>query len=290
MNFKPDLLYRADCILGESPLWDAANNCWLWVDIEGRKMFRYACADSVAVVHAFSQRVSLIVHGRDGNLIVGTETGIGRYDPAERLLVPIADLGAGWDNMRCNDGICDSEGRLWVGTMALDYQQGAGTVYSVAENRVSARIERVSISNGMAWAPDNSRLYYTDSPTGNIVSYLFDSGTGEIIFEKVSVHIPESMGMPDGMAMDEEGILWVAIWGGYMVGGFDVQTGKLIRSIELDVPNVTSCAFGGENMDLLIITTARSYAAGLKEKDEHSGNVFIAGMKVKGMPAYSCRL
>ena len=291
MELKAELLYSANCILGESPLWDAAGNCWLWVDIDGKKLFRYECDNRSVQIHSFNEKVSLVVHDQKGNLVLGMEKGISRYELETRDIIPLSDLDADWNNMRCNDGICDSNGRLWIGTTDMNHKTGSGKVYCVEKHKARVCIDHVSISNGMAWSPDNTRLYYTDSATGNILSYLFDSESGEIAFEKIAVRISSGAGLPDGMAMDEEGILWVAIWGGSMVGGYEVQTGRLVGKIEMIVPNVTSCAFGGENMDQLFITTACSYkGAGMEKKDEHSGDVFIANMKVKGVPVNVCRL
>src|SRR6185437_8708808 len=107
-----------------------------------------------------------------------------------------------------NDGACDTQGRLWVGTMNLDHKKEAGALYCVgADLTVQKKIDKTTISNGIVWSLDNKRLYYIDSPTQSVQSYIFEEKTGEIVFEKNVISIPEKMGSPDGMSIDAEGML-----------------------------------------------------------------------------------
>ncbi|HWK03419.1 MAG TPA: SMP-30/gluconolactonase/LRE family protein [Puia sp.] len=287
---EAQLLVHPNCLLGESPVWDAERNCCYWVDIEGKTIFEYWWEEGRVHRYPLDQRVSMVVPGKNNHLIVGLETGVGRYSIREQRLGLVTDLGIPWNNLRCNDGKCDPLGRLWIGTMDLDHKTGGGNVYCIDEGQVLCKIEKVSISNGMAWSPDNKHLFYTDSPTRKIVSYSYDPSSGTISFPKTAIEIPEKLGMPDGMAMDEEGQLWVALWGGFGVARFDSNTGELITFIKIPVPNVTSCSFAGKNLDRLVITTARK---GLSEETlkqyPASGGVFIADPGVKGTAAFTCR-
>src|SRR5690606_20453560 len=191
-------------------------------------------------------------------------------------------------NNRCNDGACDSQGRIWVGTMALDIAAGAASLYCIEKDgAVKRKIPNVTISNGLAWTADDQTFYYVDTPTRKVQAYRFDKESGEIRFERTAIEIPEDLGSPDGMAIDEEGMLWVAQYGGFGVYRWNPDSGALIEKIEVPAPNVTSCAFVGENLDQLIITTA---SENLNEealrKYPQSGDVFLAEVGTKGQAAY----
>jgi sugar lactone lactonase YvrE len=143
----------------------------------------------------------------------------------------------------------------------------------------------------MAWSLDNKRLYYIDSPTRKVQSFIFDASSGNIQFEKDIIHIQKQNGDPDGMAIDDEGMLWIAHWGGFGVYRWNPATGEQIGFIELPVPNVSSCVFAGDSLDHLLITTARQ---DLSEDDlkkfPQSGDVFIAYPGVKGVEKFACKV
>ena len=157
--------------------------------------------------------------------------------------------------------------------------------------KVHKKLSNTSISNGLAWSPDKKHLYFIDSPTQAVQSFLFNEKTGEIIFEKNVIEVPSAMGSPDGMAIDEEGMLWIAQWGGFGVYRWNPNDGKLLKKIELPVPQVTSCAFAGSELDHLIITSAKE---NLNEEElkryPESGNVFIVKTAVKGILSNKCIL
>jgi sugar lactone lactonase YvrE len=191
---------------------------------------------------------------------------------------------------RCNDGKCDAEGRLWVGTMSRMFTAGAGSFYSIDQNfKVQKHLDQITISNGMAWSEDNKTLYYIDSPTQQVNAFHFDLENGEIRFDRTVIEIPTEMGTPDGMCIDQEGKLWVAHYGGFGVYRWDPVSGKLMEKIELPVPNITSCTFGGENLDILLITTARENLTD-SQLGEYplSGDVFLVQTNTKGSLPNPC--
>ncbi len=290
-KIKAELLFPSNCTLAESPLWHKERNSCFWVDIEGCRIYEYDWLTKDVKQYELAQRVSLIVQGNGDELILGLQGGVGRYNLATQQLEWIRGMEVNWKTHRCNDGGCDSKGRLWVGTMELTHKTGAGALYCIdVDGRVERKIEHVSISNGMAWANDNKRLYYIDSPTRRVDSYLYDEGPGDIKFERTVIHLDKNV-MPDGMTIDEEGMLWVALWGGFGVGRFDVNSGEMLSFIELPVPQVTSCAFVGEKLDQLLITTAReNMTAADISKYPQSGNIFIAQAGVSGVPDNRCAL
>jgi sugar lactone lactonase YvrE len=291
-KLKTDILYLSDCELGESPVWDAALSVCYWVDITGKKMFVLNWLTHQVEVVQFSQMISLVVPGRKGDLILGMQGGIYRFNPKEGALNCLTDFGMDWKQHRCNDGIADSRGRLWVGTMDLDCKEAAGTVYCVnQELQITKQIENVTISNGMAWSPDDTRLYYIDSTSSLVRSYLYEPEEGTIRFEKNVVQVPKETGLPDGMAIDAEGMLWVAIWGGFGVARYNPANGRQIGWVELPVPQVSSCCFAGEQLDVLVITTARQGMTPVElNKYPLSGHVFHVRPGVTGLPGFICSL
>ena len=148
---------------------------------------------------------------------------------------------------------------------------------------VQKKLSDISVSNGIVWSADGKRMYYIDSPTQQVQCFLFDEKTGNIEFEKIAITIDKASGSPDGMCMDEEGMLWIAQWDGFGVYRWNPLTGEMLDKIDVPVPQVSSCAFGGDNMDQLFITTAReNMSKDDVKKYPLSGNVFIAEPGVKG--------
>ncbi len=291
-EIKADILYPSACTLGESPVWHEERKSCFWVDIEEQSIYEYHLSDKKIGHYQLNQRVSLVIPGQGNELILGLQGGVGRYNLSSRTLSWITDLGIDWKNFRCNDGGCDSEGRLWVSTMELQHKKEAGALYLISHNKeVKKKIDQLSIPNGMAWSPDNKRLYHTDSVTCLVRSFIYDENTGGIQFEKIAVRIPDKTGLPDGMAMDEEGMLWIALWGGFGVGRFDPASGKMIGFVDIPAPQVSSCSFAGERLDQLVITTARN---GMTTEElinyPKSGHVFITRPGVKGIPGFRCGL
>ncbi|HEY8967962.1 MAG TPA: SMP-30/gluconolactonase/LRE family protein, partial [Puia sp.] len=253
------LLYASQCFLGEGPCWHPARKSCFWVDIENQRLYEYQWPKGKFVRQwIFHHRVTLVVIGEDGNLLLGMEGGIMRFDPDTGKSRWLLDLEKNLAKHRCNDGGVDRQGRLWVGTLHRDFITGVASLYCIDEDLVPrTRLSGVTISNGMAWSQDDTRLYYIDSPRRRIESYLYDAATGQIEFEKVAVQVPDGIGDPDGMTIDEEGMLWVAHWGSFSVHRWNPRNGQMLDTIRVPAPNVSACAFAGESLDHLIITTAR---------------------------------
>ena len=155
-----------------------------------------------------------------------------------------------------NDGKCDPQGRLWAGSMAYDARPGAGALYRLdGDLTVHEIVQAVTISNGLAWTPDGTTMYYIDTPTGRVDAFDADPATGAITGRRPWVGIPEAAGGPDGMTIDDEGCLWVALWGGSAVHRY-APDGRLDTVVSLPCRQVTSCAFGGAGLDELYITSS----------------------------------
>lgn len=277
------LLYEIPCELGEGPMWHVARKQFFWVDILNCQLHSLCPETGRHRMWEMPARVSAVVPDAGGQLILGLQNYVSRFNPdtgeSERLL----DLPEPGDN-RSNDAKCDPAGRLWLGTMNMRELPGAGSVYGIEpDGEISVKITGTTISNGMAWTKDRQTMYFIDSPTRCIRQFDYDEATGEISLVKNAVEIPEEAGTPDGMAIDEHDRLWVAHYDGAGIYHWDPRDGKLLGKIEVPAPHVTSCAFGGDALDELYITTARDgLTAEEKEKFPHSGSVFVARPGVRG--------
>jgi sugar lactone lactonase YvrE len=279
-------LYPSQCILAEGPLWHKERESCFWVDIESGILYEYGWHTKEIKTWSFDYKVTLVIQGEKNQVILALNRSIARFDLDTEKLEWLVDLENNLPDNRCNDGACDSKGRIWVGTMAMDVQQGAGALYCIEKDgQLHKKLEHVTISNGLAWSLDNSIFYYIDTPTHQVQSFVFNEETGEITFDKIVVQIPGQMGSPDGMAIDEEGMLWIAHYGGFGVYRWNPNTGKLLEKISVPAPNITSCAFAGEDLNVLIITSARENMRGEDlKKYPDSGNIFYVKTRVKGVP------
>ena len=270
--------------LGEGPVWDNVRKVLYYVDIEGKKI---GCYNPSTETHTFLKTEKMpgcIVPAEDGNLIAAEENTLVHVNSStgEREVTAVLDIPEG---LRFNDGKCDCKGRLWVGTMAIGqsapYAEGCGSLYCYRPGKAEAVLEGMSIPNGIAFSPDNRTMYHIDTPTRQIDSYDFDPETGRISNKKTTVRIDRD-GNPDGMAIDCEGMLWVALWGGYGVARYQPQTGRLLEFVPVPDRNVSCCTFGGENGNILYITTAM-------DEDGNGGYLYEWKADVKGPAPYRFR-
>jgi sugar lactone lactonase YvrE len=279
-----EVLCRSNCELGESPVWHRERRTCFWVDIEAKTIFEYSWDNKSVMQYQLDHRISVIIPAKKNKLVLGLQGGAAKFDLLTAQLTWLPSPDVNWNDFRCNDGGADVRGRLWISTMELSHQKRSGAIYCVNNTGlITKEISDISIPNGIVFSADHKRMYYTDSAMAEIYAYLYDVETAAIQFEKIAVKIPANLGLPDGMAMDKEGMLWVALWGGCGVGRFNLQTGEMIDFIDIPAPHVTACCFAGGELDHMVITTARS---GLSEDElkiyPESGNVFIVKTNVKG--------
>ena len=297
-NCKPaygpeaSLLLDTKSTLGEGAIWHAGKQKLFWVDIEKYQLNIYNLATGENEVIEVGQYIGTVVPvEQEDKALVALKDGIYLLDLESRSLQPVVSPEKDKKNNRFNDGKCDPAGRMWAGTMALDGKKGAGSLYRI-DHDGSARkmLDHVTISNGIVWSSDHHIMYYIDTPTRQIVAFDFDPEAGNISNQHTVVKIPDDMGYPDGMTIDNKDKLWVAHWGGACVAQWDPETGKLLKKIDVPAPHVTSCVFGGKNLDLLFITTARSGLTKEQLEDyPESGGLFIARPGEKGVPAHLFR-
>lgn len=267
--------------LGEGPSWDQQFGRLFWVDIEGYQLHIYNPSTNEDRTIDVGEHVSAVVPYLEDEVIVALISGLYRFNIQTGEKILIHDPEEGRPGNRFNDGKCDPAGRFLAGTMSLNGESEQGAFYSLStEGNVSLLIDEVSTSNGLAWSADHSTLYYIDTPTLEIVSFDYDVQEGTISNKQVIATVDESEGYPDGMTIDAEGMLWVARWGGQRVSRINPTSGEVIAEVSLPVNCVTSCAFGGEHLDELYITTAQDDS----EDQPLAGGLFMVKPGVKGMP------
>jgi len=279
------LVLDAKAELGEGPCWDAANKLLYWIDILGQNVHIYnPQLQSDRVIHV-GMYVGCVAVAASGGLIMAADRAFYSLDPVTEQITLVSGLPNEPQGNRFNDGKCDPAGRFWAGTMPMNGSEAAGSLYRLdAESGVKHIFGSVRCSNGIAWSPDGSTMYYIDSPTKQVAAFDYDLQTGNIQNRRVAVTIPEGEGVPDGMTIDQEGNLWIAQWGGWKVSRWDPRDGTQLDTVPVPAEQVTSCAFGGVNMDELYITTART---GLDEeqlmKQPKAGGLFKVKTTVKGI-------
>ena len=279
-------------VLAEGPVWNEEAQMICWVDILNGEIHRYSPEKNKHSIIALKQLVGSVAVCTDGNFIAALQNGFAFVNSQTEEIKMINDPESHLLQNRFNDGKCDPAGRFWAGTMSLLESPEAGHVYMMGNDfKVSKKIDKVSISNGMAWSLDHRIFYYIDTPTFTVVAYDFDKISGTISNKKIIINVPEAEGFPDGMTIDAEGMLWIGHWQGWQVSRWNPDTGKKIYSIKLPVAKVTSCTFGGRNFKDMYITSARVHLSE-KELAEQplAGSVFvITDCGFTGVPAFKFR-
>jgi sugar lactone lactonase YvrE len=282
-----DIALDAGAVLGEGPVWDANTGRLLWVDILANAVHSFDPNTGLDDAFDTGRPVGAVALRAGGGLVLALEDGFGLTEPGGSVVDLVAPVGADDRSIRFNDGGCDPAGRFWAGTMAYDETQGAGSLYRFEpDRRVERMLTEITISNGLAWSADGRTMYYVDTPTGGVDAFDFDTESGSIGNRRRIADVPLP-GKPDGMAIDADGCLWVAAWGGWALHRYRVD-GSLDRSIELPAAQITSCAFGGSDLEDLFITSARE---GLDEgelaEQPHAGGIFRCHPGVPGVAAVS---
>ncbi|HET7929730.1 MAG TPA: SMP-30/gluconolactonase/LRE family protein [Actinomycetota bacterium] len=252
-----ELVLDARAELGEGPSWDPATGRLIWVDITAEVVHRFDPATGGDERFEIGQPVGAAVPTSGGRLALAISDGFALLDPATGAVERIADVEVGLADTMMNDGKCDPAGRLWAGTKDANGSRPLGSLYRLGADRGTMRmLTGLTVSNGLGWSPDRRAMYFIDSPTQRVDVFDFDLDGGEIANRRTLVEIPNAWGLPDGMTVDEDGFLWVAFWGGSAMRRFDPM-GGLASTVEFPVSQVTSCAFGGEDLSDLYVTTAR---------------------------------
>ncbi len=271
-------------VLGEGSLWHPVEKLLYWVDIDEGILNTYDPITKDEKKFVLGQKVGTVVPIDSGGVLVALKDGIYSYNLNNKQLNLLVSPENNLEKNRFNDGKCDPAGRFWVGSMGPRYQAFLYRISS--DGSCKQMLDSISTSNGIVWSADKKTMYYIDTSTGAVRAFDFDNASGNITNPRIVIKFQQGIGYPDGMSIDSEDKLWIAHWGGFCVGRWDPVTGKMIAKIEVPAPNVTSCAFGGKNLDEMYITTAcTGMSAADLEKYPDSGKVFVAHPGVQGVKA-----
>ena len=267
MSAPYEVAVRAEAQLGEGPTWDPASGRLLWIDILGSRLHTYDPVSGRRSVRTVFQHIGAVKPRAGGGLALNLRDGVGLLDP---------DGAFGWlrhepvPGRRANDAAVAPDGSLWAGTMRYDEAPGGGTLTRLtADGTAQVVLDDVAVSNGTGWSPDGRLMYYIDSPTRRVD--VFDHEDGRVTNRRPFAEIEDGAGFPDGLTVDAEGAVWVALWDGSAVRRY-TPDGVLDRVITFPVPRVTACAFGGPGLTDLYVTTAR---VGLDSPPPLAGSLFV---------------
>jgi D-xylonolactonase len=287
-NSAPTTVWEVQATLGEGVLWDAAARQVWFVDIKGRRIHRCAADGSERRSWNAPGQVSFIVPANDGSMVCSLDDGLYRFLATSGEFVPLAKVEADEPGNRFNDGHVDAHGRLWFGSMHDAEEAPSGVLYRFDGKRTAWMDGGYIITNGPALSPDGRTLYHTDTLEKCI--YAFDLGTdGSLSNKRLFVAITGG-GYPDGMAVDAQGHVWVATFGGWRIDRFDANGAK-VGEVRFPCANITKLAFGGEDLCTVYVSTARK---GLSEEElaaqPLAGSLFTFRAETPGLPQHALRI
>lgn len=272
-------------VLGENPLWDPVTGSLWSIDCMSRKLFRHDPAGGEQTEFPLRRTPGSFAFRANGGMLMAYRRGLALIEPGTPMLVDVPSPQIDFAKDVFNDGKCDRRGRFWVGTMDREVHDPIGALYRVDPDlSVHRMADGTTLSNGIAWSPDNNTLYHCDSRPGLVWAYDYDIETGGIANRRVLIDFATRKGMPDGCTVDAEGGLWVAEIGAGQVVRFDT-TGREIGAVSVPVTRPTSVIFGGANMRTMFITSMRfSLSEDEQRQQPEAGSVFALNAGVAGLP------
>ncbi len=279
----PELIVDFGSMVGEGPVWDDRIGRIAWVDIPEARLYLTGRDGETRTIQLPSPVGSIAIRA-SGGWVAALADGfwaVADDGAVERL----ADVQSDRPDLRFNDGKCDPQGRFWAGTMALDQRAGAGALYRLDPDlTVHRMVDDIAISNGLDWSLDGRTMYYVDTPTQRIDRFDFDPATGSIADRRPFVLVDPADGNPDGLTVDAEGAIWLALWDGWIVRRY-LPDGSIDREIRLPVSEVTCPVFGGPDLDELYITSAWEQLSEAQHAAEPlAGAMFRVRPGVRGRP------
>jgi sugar lactone lactonase YvrE len=273
--------------VGEGPVWDERTNTLVWVDIMNNAVHVFDPASGEDRAVDVGQPVGAAALREGGGLVLALRDGFAVMNPELDDLRWVARVEDDIPTNRMNDGKCDPAGRFWAGTMAFSVTPGVASLYRLdPDYRVTRVVADITLSNGMDWAADNQRMYYIDSMSQRVDAFDFDLEHGDLGERRTVIDVPKEVGLPDGMTVDAEGGLWVALHGAGVLHRY-TSDGRLDRVVPVPARQVTCCAFGGPDFEDLYITSA---TYGMSEEalndQPHAGALLRMRPGVRGRPSF----
>lgn len=270
-------------ILGESPYWDSERGNLVYTDMLGKKLLMHNMENNITHEHDMKEVIGCANPMDDGRILVAIADGIHAYNPENKTYDTMwkrEDYSI--PSSRFNDGKCDTKGRFWVGTTDVD-RNPVCALYKL-DIGLEEKVENLIVSNGLVWTEDEKTMYHIDTWTKSIFKYDYDVESGEISNKQIPFIFEEDADKPDGMTIDTEGMLWIALFGSGCVRRYDPKTGEILAEIDVPVMHPTTCVFGGKDMKTLFIPSAKG-----QDESELAGRMFSIELPYKGFPVNKFR-
>ena len=281
-------VWPAGATLGEGALWSAREQALYWVDILGRQLHRLRPALGMQDSWSFDEEVSAVAERRDGRgLLLAMRHGFASFQPTTSALEPLCVAENGQPGNRFNDGKCDAQGRFWGATIDFACERPTGTFYRLSADGTCLPMHTgFVVYNGPTWTADGRTMLLNDTVKGRVQAFDYNAVAGRISRERTWLQLPAEDGVPDGMTTDADGRIWIAHWGGACVTCHDPLTTRELARIELPTSHITSCAFGGRDLQTLFITSARvGLSAEQLAAEPLAGGLFCVDMHCRGVAA-----
>lgn len=277
---------EARALLGEGPSWSPRDGRLYWVDILTPSIHSFDVQTGIDSEHKLGAMVSVAIPKSTGGLLVATPGGLMTFDSESKRLSLLCHPESERAGNRYNDGKCDRMGRLWIGTLDMGAAANRGNLFRVESDGSWKKMDSgFTVANGLGWSPDNKHMYFADSARRIVYVYDFDLRAGTIANRRPFVTFDAADGTPDGLTVDQDGCVWVAVWDAWRISRFSPEGKELLR-IGMPVPRPTSCGFGGPDLDTLYVTSAsvRLNEQALKSAPL-SGSLFAIKIPgVRGLP------
>lgn len=279
-----DLVLDAHAETGEGPVWDYRDERLMWIDITKGIVHRLDTTSGFDEAYAVGQPVGALALRSIGGFALAVRGGFAGFELGAGSPQPMADTEAATPSNRMNDGKVDSMGRFWAGSMAFAEEGREGSLYRLdPDHSVRHVLTGLGISNGLGWSPDDRVMYHIDSLAGGVDAYDFNAEWGHIANKRRLIDVERADGIPDGMTVDGQGCLWVALWNGWCVRRYRPD-GTLDLEVRLPVKQVSCCAFGGPDLsDLYITTASRGLSAEDLRQQPGAGGLFRHQPGVRGL-------
>lgn len=243
-------------ILGEGPVYKEDENSLYWTDIKDKKIYKYNLISKEVKSYQFTKEIGSFAFTSENKILGTTNDGFEYLNLETKELKKVLNPEEHLENNRFNDGKCDALGRYFAGSMDNNEEDISGSLYSYDGTNIDKKEKDLFISNGLGWNKNSNKFYLTDSPKRVIYEYDYDLKTAKMSNKKIFAIINEKDGYPDGLCIDSEDCIWSAHWAGSKITRYKPD-GSIDKIIELPVPNVTSCCFGGKDYKTLFITSAQ---------------------------------
>lgn len=289
--YDANMVFKSNSTLGEGCIWDTESSSLIWVDIMDCKINQFLPNNRQNNEYLFDYHVGTVALTAHGKWMFTQENRIMIFDPITISITCHTSVVFDSDKIRFNDGKCNPGGFFWVGTMDYEFKEGAACLYEFNEmGKNKIILDNLTISNGMAWDIERGKYYFIDSLTYSVFEFSLDPVTFSISNKRIIYNFSITDGLPDGMTIDTDGYLWIALYGGGKIVRLNPFASEICAIVQIPAPFVTSCVFGGSNLDELFITTATiSLKQEQREKYPLSGSLFSAKVPFYGRPSFKIK-